>query len=809
MTARNLRPWLWITLLLLLAVVLCLLFVWRILFPRMLPEQFPLSTGWQLQDASMVPQSGAELSLPAFNPMGWRPATIPGTVLTSLVDNGVYPEPLYGENNRPDKIPESLCRTSWWYRTEFQVPANYTGRKVWINFDGINYAAEVWINGKWAGGIKGAFIRGVFDVTQFVTPGRQAALAVRVFPQPHPGDPHEHTTKAGTGHNGGITALDGPTFLCSIGWDWIPAIRDRNTGIWRPVFLSASGPVTLRDPAVTTDLALPGLDSAAVTVSATLVNETGDAQGGLLTGEITPAEGGTPVLFQRAVTIPAHGVQEFSFQPRDTPELRLQNPRLWWPNGYGPQHLYRLSLAFRGGDGRESDRRRVTFGIRKITYSVPGSSNLTLSVNGVPIFCRGGDWGMDEALKRIPRRRLDAQIRMHQLARLNMIRNWVGQSTSEDLYDLCDRYGILLWDEFFQPNPGDGPNPTDLPTYLANVRDKILRFRNHPSIALWCGRNEGPPPRTLNAALQTLMTQLDPTRHYQASSADGGGVRSSGPYRWRPPADFFRVNEPFKTETGSVSIPTLESIQGMMPRKDWEVINDDWAEHDLCRGAQGGDAYPGILRARYGDLANLADFARKGQLANYEAFRAMYEGRNAKLFHPFTGVITWMSNPAQPSFVWQLYHHDLEANSALYAVRKACEPLHIQMNEDDGTLAVINNLPSPLTGAAARVRIFNLDGTLAADRTLPVTAAPLMATGLGPIPWPAALTPVHFVKLELTGSDGIRHLGQLLLALGNAAAAGLPRSRYPAKGLYRGKRNGQDRRGARVGHDLSFERDRP
>jgi hypothetical protein len=720
----------------------------------MLPEQLALSSGWQLQDSALVPQSGADLSIPSFTPAGWRPATVPGTVLTSLVDDGVYPEPLYGENNRPDKIPESLCRTDWWYRTQFQVPAAYAGRRVWLNFDGVNYAAEVWINGRRAGMIRGAFIRGLFDVTAYVTPGRQAAVAVRVSPQPHPGTSHEHTLRDGVGKNGGITAIDGPTFLCTIGWDWIPAIRDRDTGLWRGVSLSASGPVTIQDPAVTTDIPLPRLDSADITVGATLANHTGIEQQGLLTGEIVAREGGPSVSFQRPVTVPPYGAQALVFQPRDTPELRLKNPNLWWPNGYGPQHLYRLSLTFRGPDGHDSDTRRVTFGIRKITYSVPGSKNLTLSVNGVPIFCRGGDWGMDEALKRIPFERLDAQIRMHRLANLNMIRNWVGQSTSQDLYDLCDRYGILLWDEFFQPNPGDGPNPADEATYLANVRDKILRFRNHPSIALWCGRNEGPPPARLNAVLQQMTAELDPTRHYQASSTDGGGVRSGGPYYWRPPAEFYKANEPFKTETGSVSIPTLESIQGMMPRKDWEVINDDWAEHDLCRGAQRGDQYPGILRARYGDLANLADFARKGQLANYEAFRAMYEGRNVKLFHPFTGVITWMSHPAQPSFVWQLYHHDLEANSSLYAVRKACEPIHIQMNERDGSIAVINNLPAPLAGATARLRLFNLDGTLAADRTLPVSAPPSAATSLGPIAWPAGLSPVHFVKLELTGSDG-------------------------------------------------------
>jgi hypothetical protein len=222
-------------------------------------------------------------------------------------------------------------------------------------------------------------------------------------------------------------------------------------------------------------------------------------------------------------------------------------------------------------------------------------------VNGVPIFIRGGDWGLDEAVKRIPLERLDAEIHLHQLANLNMIRNWVGQSTGEDFYELCDKYGILVWDEFFQANPNDGPDPTDIPTYIANVRDKVLRFRNHPSIALWCARNEGYPPPEIDAALRKLLAELEPTRLYQPSSTDGAGVRSHGPYYWRAPRAFYKVTDDyFKTETGSVSVPTLESIHGMTPKKDWETINDDWAEHDLAKGNQHGDLYPLILAGRYG-----------------------------------------------------------------------------------------------------------------------------------------------------------------------------------------------------------------
>ncbi len=252
-----------------------------------------------------------------------------------------------------------------------------------------------------------------------------------------------------------------------------------------------------------------------------------------------------------------------------------------------------------------------------------------------------------------------------------------------------------------------------------------------------------------------MMGKLDPTRLYQSNSADGRGVSSHGPYYWRSPADFYAISESFKTETGSMSIPTLESIQGMMPEKDWETINDDWAQHDMARGAQRGDEYPFTLAKRYGPIRNLADFVRKGQLANYEAFRAMYEGRNAEMFQTTTGVLTWMSHPAQPSFVWQLYHYDLEPNSALYAVQKAAESVHVQLNESNGAIEVVNNRPNPLTEATVRASIYRLDGALDAERTYATKQLPgSRTTKVAQIDVSARISPVYFVKLELMSGTG-------------------------------------------------------
>ena len=343
-----------------------------------------LSSGWQMQYAAKVAKSGADVAAPDFNTAGWFTATVPGTVLTTLVNNKVYPEPLYGENNRPEIIPESLARSNYWYRAQFEIPKSYAGQHIWLNFEGINYSATIWVNGAQVGTMRGAFSRGIFDISPHVKAGSQAAVAVLISPQPHPGDPIEHTIHNGLGKNGGITAIDGPTFLSTIGWDWIPGIRDRDAGIWQKVFLSATGPVVVKDPLVTTDLPLPRTDSTDVAVQATVENVGDTPQKGVLEGSVEK------ISFQQPVEVAPHSKKLITFDTKNTPVLHIEHPRLWWPNGYGPQNLYKLHLSFNLSSS-VSDAQDVSFGVRKMSYSVPDSEYLTISVNGVRVFVRGGD----------------------------------------------------------------------------------------------------------------------------------------------------------------------------------------------------------------------------------------------------------------------------------------------------------------------------------------------------------------------------------------------------------------------------------
>ncbi len=192
---------------------------------------------------------------------------MPGTVLTTLVDRGVYPDPAVGLNNL--SIPETLARQDYWYRTEFDTPAEAAGRQMWLTFNGVNYSAEVWVNGRMTGTMKGAFIRGRFPVT--LAAGRNA-IAVRVSPPPHPGIAHEESMTAGVGENGGVQMMDGPTFVATEGWDWIPSVRDRNTGLWQGVTLAATGPAVMGDPQVVTTLPKPDNSVADVEIAVPVTN---------------------------------------------------------------------------------------------------------------------------------------------------------------------------------------------------------------------------------------------------------------------------------------------------------------------------------------------------------------------------------------------------------------------------------------------------------------------------------------------------------------------------------------------------------
>ena len=769
-----------------------------------------LRNNWYLTPAPQVKADGAALSTAGYDTNGWWRATVPGTVLTTMVDRGVYLSPEYGLNNLA--IPESLARQDYWYRTEFTTPTDGAGHAYTLTFLGINYAAEIWLNGQRLGDVKGAFLRGRFEVGKLLRSQGKNVLAVRVSPPPHPGIPVEESLTSGPGENGGIQCLDGPTFVATEGWDWIPTIRDRNTGLWQDVILERTDTLQLGDPQVISQLPLPDISTADLSLSIPVQN---------LSATLTKAkllisfEG---VSFTHETTLQP-GENTVHLTPKDAPQLHLDHPRLWWPNGYGHPDLYHLKIVVQQ-NSTVSDTRQLTFGVREVTYELslfdstshlrrvevdptlaaergvqvvdvrheamrntaefwaasmtlvgehsqavrpvsnePDFTDLVLKVNGVRIAARGGNWGMDDMLKRVSREHLEPYFRLERNAHLNIIRNWVGQNTEETFYQLADEYGLMVWNDFWESTQDYNLEVADVPLFLDNVRDTVRRFRNHPSIILWCGRNEGVPQPILNEGIIDVLRKEDGTRYYTPGS-NRINLRNSGPYGYQDPALYYTtLDKGFAVELGTSSLSTRESFEASMDQADVWPMSDVWAYHDWHQ-TWAGDVHPLIdhINDALGAGTSFHDFERKAQMFNYVNHRAIFEGFNQHLWSPNSGRMLWMTHPSWPSNMWQIYSSDYDTQASYYGVMKACEPLHIQLDLSNDSVSAVNTTRDDAFGLTAHAIVYSLDGEKLLQRDEPLDlkangTQPLFSLSLGDT---YAQGKVALVELEL--SDAIGHV---------------------------------------------------
>ncbi|NIM47962.1 MAG: beta-glycosidase [Gemmatimonadales bacterium] len=699
---------------------------------------------WAVERASLVEASGALLSQTGYDDDGWVPATVPGTILVSYLNIGALPDPNYGDNQL--QISESFFNSDFWYRNEFAVPASAEGRHTFLNFDGINWKAQVYVNGEYVGRIDGAFKRGKFDISDLVAPGQENALAVLIEKNAHPGVVKEQTLES-PDVNGGVLGADNPTFHASIGWDWMPTIRGRNTGIWNDVYLSFTGPVTLEDPFVTTDLPLPDTTAADVNIAVTLRNHEASPVEGTLSGSFGDVD------FEMPVSLTASEVKQVSLNASTHPQLRLQNPALWWPNGYGSPNLYDVTLAFETYETGLSDSKSLKTGVREMSYD-ESSGALKMWINGRRFVGRGGNWGFSESMLRYRAREYDAAVRFHKDMNFTMIRNWVGQTADEEFYEAADRHGIMVWQDFWLANPVDGPDPYDNAMFMDNVDDYVKRIRNHPSIALYCGRNEGNPPAVLDTAIRELLPEIHPGSHY-ISHSSMGPVSGFGPYG-RMPVEFYferRATPKMHSELGMPNIVTYESLQRMMPDSMQWPIGDMWGLHDFCLdGNVRARSYLELFDQQFGEVENVKDWISLAQFMNYDGHRAMYEAQGKNRM----GLVIWMSHPAWPSFVWQTYDYYLEPTAGYFGAKKASEPLHIQWNAFTDSVEVVNYSAGKRDQLTARAELLTMDGSAVWQKNATLSLAEDSIAPLFEMEYPENLTGVHFIRLEL------EHAGELV-----------------------------------------------
>ena len=664
-------------------------------------------------------------------------ATVPATVLSSYVNAGALPDMNYDDNLM--LASESFFNGDFLYKRSFDMPDEMQGKRVFLNFDGINWKAEITLNGINLGRIEGAFKRGKFDITPYLKKFDNE-LQVLIIANANPGGVKVKTEK-NTDYNGGILGADNPTFHATIGWDWISTIRGRDIGIWDDVYLTASGNVTLSDPLVTTTLG-ENDTLATMTPAVILTNHCDRPVTGTLHGHIGD------ICFEKQVTLTSGQVIEEAFSPDEFPQLKQQRMRLWWPNGYGEPYLYDAEFSFIV-DGEKSDEIQYKAGIREVK-TTDKDTWLRIYINHRRLVPKGGNWAFSENNLNYRGREYDAAVRHHREMNYNMIRNWVGMTGDKEFYEACDRYGIMVWQDFWLANPADGPDPDDETMFMDNARDLVLKIRNHPCIGIYCGRNEGYPPKTLDDSLRETVASLHPGLDYISSSADDG-VSGHGPYNALSPKEYFeRQTGKLHTERGMPNVMTYEGLCRTLDTEHLWPQNLYWGRHDFTmEGAQRGASFNQLIADDFGEPKSAQEFCEWAQWINYEGYRAMYEGGNKNAM----GLLIWMSHPCWPSMVWQTYDYYLEPTAAYFGVKHACEPLHVQYNPTTNQVEVINHSAGHQTGNVT-ASAYGLDGNLIWSRSMAYDLQEDHYLDAMTIEVPHHFEGVYFLRLTLTDNEG-------------------------------------------------------
>jgi exo-1,4-beta-D-glucosaminidase len=721
-------------------------------------QEISLETGWTVQSSAKIADAPEKVSSAGYNTSDWYKASAPETVFAVLVENGVYKDAYFGMNLRSvpgveypiggqfanlDMPANSPYAVPWWYRNEFELPSTFKGENVWIGFHGINYRADLWINGRKVAGsdeMVGAFRRFKFDVTPFVHPGEKNVVALSVS-----------APKAGE------LAI---TFV-----DWNPMSPDKEMGLWQEVALRARGPVAVRYSSVDSRLDLPTAAKAHLTVRAQLQNSSASPVKGLLKGKITGAA--NSIEFSQTIELAANETREVAVSSENAPSLNLENPHLWWPYQMGEPYLHHLSLEFVPEHGVVSDEQSFAFGIVETDSELTPEGYRLFKVNGKPVLVRGAGWTSDMML-RIDQSRREAEFRYVKEMGMNTIR-LEGKLEDDSFFERADRDGILVmagwcccdswekWGKWSEENKR---------VSVESLRDQMLRLRRHPSVLVWLNGSDNPPPGEREQAyLEVEKATFWPkpvisSATAKKSEASGpSGVKMTGPYDYVSPNYWLLDTKAggaygFNTETSpGPAVPPLEELRSMLPPDKLWPMNEAWDFHAGGGKFKNIQLYSAALEARYGKAKDAADFAWKSQAMAYEGERAMFEayGRNK---YKATGVIQWMLNNAWPGLIWHLYDYSLRPAGGYFGTKKALELVHVQFSYDDRSVAIVNGRQEPQSGLRLTARTYDLSMKELFAREAPLDLPADGVVKSFAIPEPATPNTAYFLNLELRGSSG-------------------------------------------------------
>lgn len=732
------------------------------------PAKYLLHDNWKAKRATDVTADGSEMTGSDYNLQGWLDAVVPGTILTTLLHNDQIPDPFFGMNNNliPDVYNTGRDYYTWWFFNDFEAPDIKAGQEVWLNFRGINYFADIFLNGKRVNTSthQGMYLREKYLITPYLNKGKLNKLAVWVAPPDPVGN-------AFAGQGGDGTIGRNVTMQCTAGWDWICPIRDRNTGIWDQVYLETSGAADIRNPYVETRV--PGIrtpgkkqDPAFIKTSVDLKNVTSK-----------PVQGTLRIKFEghdNVLKVTLNALEEKTIQ---FPEIKIDNPLLWWPNGMGDHPLYNMNIDFTALDGTNPDSEQVSFGIRETgSYFDEKIRGRVFTVNGQKVFIKGGNWIASDALLRLSKERYDAEVRLHAEMNMNMIRIWGGGLTERpEFYNACDKYGILVWQDLWVSGDCNGewndPSkkesqarrkayPDDHDLFIESVIDQVRMLRNHPSLYLWCGGNETLPPADILKALEeNRLPKLDPKRFFLEMSTTSklmtniiGGV-GDGPYGIREPEKIFTErSNAFNPETGSIGIPNYEGLKKIIPEDEMVPPQSNW----VSKSWQYHKYLPLLdFPDRYGKVKDIRDFCMKAQMVSYEQYRALQEGFNYKMWDWYSGMLVWKNQNPWTALRGFFYDYYLDYTGGYFGYKHGAAPVHIQLNLNDSVVCVVNQTAEKLSNITSVIRLFNMHGKLLSEQKNTVNLNAQEVQLLNKIVLPEENNEIYFLRLQLLDRDKV------------------------------------------------------
>jgi exo-1,4-beta-D-glucosaminidase len=678
-------------------------------------EEIILTENWKIHSSEGLNQDGAALSVTP-NTENWIKTSLPSTVLGALCNAGVYEEPFFGMNL--EKIPTAPFECSWWYQTSFHLPGFNAGKEQTKLFiDGVNYRANVWLNGKQilsADTAFGAFRQFSCDITETART-KENNLAIEILP-PKPGD----------------------FYMGFV--DWAPAPPDHNMGIFRQVRIKRCGKSAINRPFITTTVNTATLDEATLSISAEVTNYHTETRRMTLEARIEDK------IITDIFTVEAGQTIIAQLTPEKFNDLTIKKPRLWWPNGLGHPEMYTLHLSLKDGN-KLCDTARVRFGIRSIeTYMNEQGGARGYKVNGRNVLIKSAGW-VDDLFLRNSTRNNKAQIRYVKEMNLNALRFEGFWGTSPEIYDLCDENGILLmvgwscqweWPDYLglkMEVPEEDQNipinegvdkygvkitPAEEQLLSDMFRDQVLWLRNHPSVFVWAVGSDAMPKPSLEKKYAQTLERYDTSRSLLVSAGEftselsgATGMKMNGPYEYVPPVYWYEDKKlggafGFNTETGpGPQIPPVSSLRKMIPEKDlWPPLNTVWDYHSGRKDFNSVKIYLEALNRRYGTPQTPEELAMKAQWANYEAIRPMFEAFvvNRPLA---TGIVQWQLNSAWPELYWQLYDWFLMPTGAYFGTKKACQPVNAIYNYHDRKIYIANDISGDVIDHTIRATLYD------------------------------------------------------------------------------------------------------